>query len=148
MVQAWLFWKSNADTHYANAVYNSWEKEQVVKNRQNIAFFNVDAKCKVPIGEPGYPIAVVTRGKKVIAGLNEKLLVTDHDFSKLSIIPDAYLLHEIPLKDELQMKKVMMICSIKAHFLESGILVKSFTGSNQRLAREVVRCDVIQKSQM
>ena len=108
----------------------------------------MDAKCKVPIGEPGYPIAVVTRGKKVIAGLNEKLLVTDHDFSKLSIIPDAYLLHEIPLKDELQMKKVMMICSIKAHFLESGILVKSFTGSNQRLGREVVRCDVIQKSQM
>ena len=46
------------------------------------------------------------------------------------------------------MKKVMMICSIKAHVLESGILVKSFTGSNQRLAREVVRCDVIQKSQM
>ena len=52
----------------------------------------MDAKCKVPIGEPVYPIAVVTRGKKVIAGLNEKLLVTDHDFSKLSIITDAYLL--------------------------------------------------------
>ena len=47
----------------------------------------MDAKCKLPIGEPGYPIAVVARGKKVIADLNEKLLVTDHDFSKLSIIP-------------------------------------------------------------
>ena len=31
--------------------------------------------------------------------------MTDHDFSKLSIIPDAYLLHEIPLKDELTDEK-------------------------------------------
>ena len=46
------------------------------------------------------------------------------------------------------MKKSMMICSIKAHVLESGILGKSFTGSNQWLAREVMRCDVLRKSQM
>ena len=72
----------------------------------NIAFFSADSKCKVPIGEPGYQIALVTRGKKVIVGLNEKLLVTNHDFSKLSIIPDAYLLHEIPEKDELTDEKV------------------------------------------
>ena len=44
--------------------------------------------------------------EKVIVGLNEKFLVTDHDFSKLSIIPDAYLLLEILEKDELTDKKV------------------------------------------
>ena len=48
-------------------------RERVVKTRQNIAFFSADAKCKVPIGESGYPIAVVTRGKKVIVGLNAAL---------------------------------------------------------------------------
>ena len=58
------------------------------------------------IGEPGYPIAAVTRGAKRYFGLNEKFLVTDHDFSKLSNIPDAYLLHEIPEKDELTDEKV------------------------------------------
>ena len=31
--------------------------------------------------------------------------MTDHDFSKLSIIPSAYLLHEIPKKDELTDEK-------------------------------------------
>ena len=46
-----------------------------------------------------YPIAAITRQKKVIAGLNEKFLVTNYDFSKLFIIPEAYLLHEIPGKD-------------------------------------------------
>ena len=44
--------------------------------------------------------------EKVIVGLNEKFLVTDHDFSKLSIIPDAYLLLEILEKDELTDKNV------------------------------------------
>ena len=65
MVQAWLFWSSNPDTHYAHAV-KKFMREQAVKNWQNIAFSSMDSKCKVPIGEPGYLIAAVTRGKKVI----------------------------------------------------------------------------------
>ena len=43
---------------------------------------SADAKCKVSIGEPGTPIAAVTRGKRVIVGMNESFQVTDHDFSK------------------------------------------------------------------
>ena len=105
MVQARLFRKSNPEAHYANAAYK-FMRERAVKNRQNIAFFSEDAKCKVPIAEPGYPIAAVTRRKKVIVGLNGKFLVTDYDFSKLSIIPDAYFLQEIPEKDELTDEKV------------------------------------------
>ena len=89
MVQPRLFQKNNPDTHYANAVIK-FMRERAVKNCQNIVFFSVDPKCK----------------KKVIVGLNEKLMVTNHDFSKLSIIPDAYLLHEIPEKDELTDEKV------------------------------------------
>ena len=50
-------------------------RERVVKTRQNIAFFSADTKCKVAIGEPGYPIAAVTRGKKVIVGLNAALKI-------------------------------------------------------------------------
>ena len=63
MVQARLFWKSNPDVHYAYAV-NKFMRERAVKNCQNIAFFSTDSKCKLPIGEPGYPIAAVTQGKK------------------------------------------------------------------------------------
>ena len=47
-------------------------RKQAVKNWQNIAFSSTDSKCKVPIGEPGYLIAAVTRGKKVIVALDEK----------------------------------------------------------------------------
>ena len=78
-------------------------REPAFKNRRNIAFFSADTKCKVLITYWGtrLSVAAVIRGKKVIVDLNEKFLVTDHDFRKLSIIPDAYLLHEIPEKDEL-----------------------------------------------
>ena len=59
---------------------------------------SADAKCKVALGEPGYPIAAVTRGKRVIVGSRETLQVSDHDFSKISVIPDAILLQDIPLQ--------------------------------------------------
>ena len=44
--------------------------------------------------------------KVILSAVNEKFLVTNHDFSELSTIPDAYLLHEIPEKDELTDEKV------------------------------------------
>ena len=48
------------------------------------SFVSADAKCKVQIGEPAYPIAAVSRGKKVLVGINETFAVGDHDFSKFS----------------------------------------------------------------
>ena len=69
-------------------------------------FFSADPKWQVPIGEPGYPIAAVTRGKKVIVDLNEKFLVTNYDFSKRLTFADTNLLHEIPEKDEMTDEKV------------------------------------------
>ena len=71
-------------------------KERAIKHRLNTVFFSADAKCKISIGEPGFPLAAVARGKKVIIGSNQKFEVADHDFSKLSIIPDAVLVHDIP----------------------------------------------------
>ena len=61
---------------------------------------SADAKCKVSVGEPDYPIAAVSRGKAVIVGKNETFKVGDHDYSLLSLIPDAILLHSIPEKND------------------------------------------------
>ena len=61
-----------------------------------MASFRADAKCKMTIGETGYPIAPVTTGKEVTVATNEKFMVGDHDLSRLSFIPEAYLLHDIP----------------------------------------------------
>ena len=71
-----------------------------MKHRDTTTFFSADAKCKISVGEPGYPLASVARGKQVIVGENETFQVSDHDFSKLSIIPDGILVHKIPENDE------------------------------------------------
>lgn len=95
MVQARLLRKQNIDSHYASAIYK-FIKTRAINNSSNVAFFSADAKCKVSIGEPDYPIAAVSRGRQVIVAANESFKVADHDFTKLSMIPDAYLIHEIP----------------------------------------------------
>ena len=92
MVQVRLLRKNNPDAHYANAVYK-FLKQRAVKNRNNVPFFSADAK--VSVSKPGFPIAAVAQGKKVVVGVNETFKVGDHDFS-ISFILDAYLLHEIP----------------------------------------------------
>ena len=95
MVQARIPCKNNPDTHYTNAVY-SFLRKRAVKFAQCTTFTCVDAKCKVSIGEHGFPIAAVSRGKQVIVGCNQSFQVGDHDFSKLSFISDAILVHDIP----------------------------------------------------
>ena len=95
IVQARILRKANPDAHYARTVYK-FLKERAIKHRLNTVFFNGDAKCKISVGEPGFPLAAVARGKKVIIGSNQKFEVADHDFSKLLIIPDAVLVHYIP----------------------------------------------------
>ena len=41
-------------------------------------------------------MAAVSQGKKVLVGVNETAMVADHDFSKISIIPDAVLIQDVP----------------------------------------------------
>ena len=71
-------------------------KERAMAHRDTSALFSVDAKCKVSVGEPDFPIASVTKGKKVILGINQSFEVSDHDFSKISIIPDAVFVQKSP----------------------------------------------------
>ena len=46
-------------------------------------------KHTIKVGEPDYPIAAVERGKAVLVGLNEKIVVGDHDLTKFSITPQC-----------------------------------------------------------
>ena len=94
-VQARILRKNNPDAQYARTVYK-FLKGRAIKYSTETIFFSADAKCKIPVGEPGFPLAAITRGKKVIVGRNEKFKVADHDFSKMSLIPDAVLVHNIP----------------------------------------------------
>ena len=99
MVQTRVLRKNNPDIHYARTILK-FLRNRAMKHRDSTTFFSADAKCKIGVGEPGYPLAAVARGKQVIVGKNETFQVADHDFSKLSIIPDGILVHKIPENDE------------------------------------------------
>ena len=43
-------------------------------------------------GEPGYPVAAVERGKKVIVASNQDFLVADHDSTRFSLVPCVTLI--------------------------------------------------------
>ena len=59
MVQARMLRKENVDSHYTNAIY-SFMKERACNDPPNTVMVSADAKCKVSIGEPEYPIAAVS----------------------------------------------------------------------------------------
>ena len=81
MVQARILRKHNVDLHYNNAIF-SFLKKRAKRYVESTTFVTADAKCKVSVGEPGFPIAAVARGKKVIVGENEVVAVGDHDLSR------------------------------------------------------------------
>ena len=116
MVQARILRKYNIDSHYANALY-SFLKQRACELKERVTMVSSDAKCKVSVGEPGTPIASV---KKVIVGLNETFQVADHDFSKISLIPDANFIQSIPEKEDGSWYKGQVYYSIKDMALQGS----------------------------
>lgn len=47
----------------------------------SVALFSMDDKCKVPVGEPGCPIAAVGRGKQVTVIYGAYLIIKQCDDS-------------------------------------------------------------------
>ena len=56
----------------------------------------LDDKHKIKIGEPGFPVAAVERGKRVLVKVGASFEVGDHDFTKFSIVPSVTLVNDIP----------------------------------------------------
>ena len=48
------------------------------------------------MGEPGYPVAAVEHGRRVIVCKDLSFEVGDHDFTKVSIVPSVTLVADIP----------------------------------------------------
>ena len=94
MNQARLFCKKNPDAHYYNAICN-FMKQRAIKDRTDSSFFSAGAICKVSVGERDFPLGSVSRGKKVVVGVNESFRLADHDFSKVSLISDAMFVQDI-----------------------------------------------------
>ena len=95
MVQSRQFRHNHVDSHYASALYR-YGREFAIQYRHFTTFICQDDKHTIKIGEPNYPVAAVDRGKQVLVGLNKKLVVGDHDFTKLKLTPSVNFLVEIP----------------------------------------------------
>ena len=64
--------------------------------RSHATFVSLDDKHKISVGEPGYPVASVECGKKVLIGIDWAFEVGDHDFTHCSLTPSVTLVISIP----------------------------------------------------
>ncbi len=95
MIQIRQLRYDHIDTHYASALFR-YLKELAIKYRNDtwLIFLNDKHRCK--IGEPGSPVAAVERGKQVVVSKNMTFIVSDHDFTKCSLIPNVSMICNIP----------------------------------------------------
>ena len=86
--------KYHEDAHYASGLF-CYEKEMAVWFSRLATFVSLDDRHKVPLGEPGYPVARVERGKRVLVSIDKSFLVGDHDFTCSSLTPSVALFIDI-----------------------------------------------------
>ena len=95
MVQARQLRAEHPDCHYAAAQFR-YLREMACMYREYATLVFLDDKHRCKVGEPGYPVAAVERGKQVLVSLHRKLAVADHDFTKASVIPSVAMICNIP----------------------------------------------------
>ncbi|KAI8517529.1 hypothetical protein Bbelb_035460 [Branchiostoma belcheri] len=95
MVQSRQLNHDHVDAHYAAAIFK-YLKSFAVKFREYTALVFMDDKHGIKVGEPGYPVAAVDRGKSVLVSRDTVFAVADHDFTKLKITPSVTLVCDIP----------------------------------------------------
>ena len=95
LVQARQLHHEHFDCHYAAVVFR-YMRELAVLLKNRCTLISVDDKHSIKIGEPGYPVAALDRGKQAIVGKGQPVMVADHDFTKGKLTPSVALVHTIP----------------------------------------------------
>src|SRR6266540_1739988 len=95
MIQTRQLRAYHPDAHYASALF-CYEKEFAVKFHKITNFVFLDDKHRCKVGEPGFPVAAVERGKKVVVNKDTTFAVADHDYTKTGIIPSVAMKCNIP----------------------------------------------------
>src|SRR6266542_6639465 len=73
------------DAHYASALFR-YLKELAIKFRDNTWLIFLDDKHRCKISESGSPVTAVERRKQIVVSKNMTFIVSDHDFTKCSLI--------------------------------------------------------------
>ena len=79
------------DAHYAAAIFR-YEREFALKFRDHCVIVCLDDKHRIKVGDPGSPLTAVERGRRALIKKDLTFDVSDHDFSKFSVIPSVSLL--------------------------------------------------------
>ena len=104
-----------------------------MKYRQHSTFVCQDDKHSIKVGEPGYPVAAVERGKQVLVGLNERMVVGDHDFTKFTLTPSVNLLVKIPETMEETFYHDRVFVGLKGSAFQSSSPIRHATELNKVL---------------
>jgi hypothetical protein len=126
-VQSRQLRKTRINIHYASAAFR-YLKEMAVKFRDYSVLACMDGKHHCKVCEPGHPVAALDRGKRVIAAKDRVFAVSDHDFTKFSIIPSVTMLVDIPDSvDEGSFYRGQVYVGVKNLVLEPTSLIRHAT---------------------
>ena len=142
MVQSRQFRKSRIGCHYASSLFR-YEKEFSIKCKPHIDFVCMDDKHTCKVGEPGYPLASVERGKRVLVNKNESFQVGDHDFSVLSITPSVTFLVDIPDTIESSFYRGQVYVGIKENCFEPSSPIRHMTELTNIMATREQRKEIL-----
>ena len=95
MVQQRQLRHSHVDSHYAACIFR-YMREYAIICRDFCHFICLDDKHQIKVGEPEVPVATLERGRRVLVGNRERMVVADHDFTKFSLIPSVIFEVKIP----------------------------------------------------
>ncbi len=126
MIQARQFRHQHADAHYASALFR-YLKEFSLKYHHDTSFVCMDDKHSMKVGEPGYPVAAVERGREVLVAMGTRFEVGDHDFTKLSIIPSVILKLDIPENIEGSWYSGNVSVGLKEHTFQPSSAIRHVT---------------------
>ena len=135
-IQKRLFRKSHPDEHYCAALFR-YQCELAVKYRDLSLFICIDDKHRIKIGEPGYPVAAVERGRQVIVSKTETFVVGDHDFTRFSVIPSVVLQVNIPDTFEGSWYQGKVLVGIKDAVFQSSSPLRHATELHSSLLKTV-----------
>lgn len=82
--------------HYSAISVNAISVNLLSSLRHTCTSAALDDKHHAKVGEPGFPVAVIERGRRVIVSLNSSMQVGDHDFTRFSVTPSVCFIVEIP----------------------------------------------------
>ena len=93
------------------------------KFKEHTSSLSTNDKNKIKVDETNYPIAAVTRGRKVLVAHERIVQAADHDFLVITLTPTVVLMNEIPQKadDSWYRGKPYLFIKITATELSSAI---------------------------